>query len=260
MMKRLPGGLAVLFVLLNLFVIADYALAADPQTADAQKKPKPEGRDAPLWESPGTQPATPPIIEKIDKDKLRIGNILIDKKMHTVMMQGTVNMRKGLVEYLACGKHGKLHESVLSLDVNPYNLQIALLLIGLEHGDKPLAAQGASENPKGDPIQIDVAWQTRQHKYIRYNAEKLVINVKTIKPMSVPHWIFTGSQIIDGRFMAAIEQSIIATYHDPFAIIDHPLHTGADDTVYYANTDILPEVGTPVSVTIRPSSRKNANN
>ena len=49
-------------------------------------------------------------------------------------------------------------------------------------------------------------------------------------------------------FMASIGQSYITTYHDPDTIIDNPLSTGGDDTLYEVNKDIVPPVGTPVIV------------
>ena len=51
--------------------------------------------------------------------------------------------------------------------------------------------------------------------------------------------------------MAQVEHSIAATYHDPFAILDHPLPTGADDTLYYANKEVVPPKGTPVTFVVK---------
>ena len=55
--------------------------------------------------------------------------------------------------------------------------------------------------------------------------------------------------------MAQVEHSIAATYHDPFAILDHPLPTGADDTIYYVNSKLVPPKGTPVTFIVK--SKKN---
>jgi len=73
--------------------------------------------------------------------------------------------------------------------------------------------------------------------------EDLVLNYVNNKPMQPTHWVFSGSEIVEGTFVASVEQSIVTTYHDPFTIIDNPLPTGADDTVYGANKSILPEIG-----------------
>ena len=73
--------------------------------------------------------------------------------------------------------------------------------------------------------------------------------------MKKTHWVFTGSQIINGRFMAQVEHSIAATYHDPFAVLDHPLATGADDMLHYANSEVLPPKGTPVTFVIKSKTQ-----
>ena len=86
-------------------------------------KEKPAGRDAPLWDrNNGPDPAASalPAIKKISKGIFSLGNITVNKLEGFVSLNGEVNMDEGLVEYLACGSSGKLHESVLKLDVNPY--------------------------------------------------------------------------------------------------------------------------------------------
>ena len=66
-------------------------------------------------------------------------------------------------------------------------------------------------------------------------------------------WIFVGSRIHDGLFDAQVEGNIVTTYHDPATIIDNPLDSGGDDTVYGVNSRLVPRVGTPVTLTLRPA-------
>lgn len=222
----------------------------DAAKASQEKLP---GRDAPLWDKGSPQEiAGLPLVRKISEGVFEVGNITVNKPQGFVSVNGTVNMDEGLVEYLACGFRGKLHESVLNLDVSPYYLQVALLLIGLEPGDKPLEFQGAPGIPQGDPVELWVSWENKDKKRVHYRAEDLILNVALQKPMPHTHWVFTGSQIIDGRFMAEVEHSIVATYHDPFAIFDHPLQTGSDDTLYHVNTKVVPPKGTPVTFVVKP--------
>ena len=215
-------------------------------------KEKPAGRDAPLWDNgPDPAPSTLPAIKKISKGIFSLGNITVNKPEGFVSINGEVNMDEGLVEYLACGSRGKLHESVLKLNVDPYYLQIALLLIGLEPGNKPLEFQGDPGIPEGDPVDIWVSWTDKDKKTVRHRAEKLIFNKATKKTMKHTRWVFAGSQVIDGRFMAQAEHSIAATYHDPFAILDHLLPTGGDDTLYFVNRAVVPPKGTPVTFVIK---------
>ncbi|MFH2093860.1 MAG: YdjY domain-containing protein [Pseudomonadota bacterium] len=220
------------------------------QTIEQKQQPVP-GRDAPIWDKNKNQEnAMAPAIKKLKDGILQIGNIMVNKNEGSVLVQGQVNMQEGLVEYLACGVYGKLHESVLKLYSEPFHIQIALLLLGLEPGEKHLGRQGAHGIPEGDPIDILVSWFDDQ-KTITHRAEELLLNTKTGQTMEKTHWIFTGSQIVKGKFMAQVEHSIASTYHDPYAIIDHPLKTGTDDTLYVANNKILPPKGTTINFLIK---------
>ena len=220
--------------------------------AETLVKEKPVGRDAPLWDnSPDPAAYTLPAIKKISKGIFRIGNIIVNKSKGFVSINGEINMDEGLVEYLACGPRGKLHESVLKLDVDPYYLQIALLLIGLEPGNKPLEFQGDPGIPEGDSVDIWISWTGKDKKTVKHKAEDLIFNKAAKKTMKHTHWVFAGSQVIDGKFMAQVEHSIASTYHDPFAILDHVLSTGGDDTVYFVNKTVVPPKGTPVTFVIK---------
>jgi len=190
----------------------------------------------------------PPIVMK-DGNILKIGDLTINRKERFVSMKGEINMAAGIVEYLACSGEGKLHESVLKIYAQPYHIQIALLLLGLKPGNQPIGYQGDTAKPCGDPVKIMVSWQT-DGKEKKVYAEDLVFNQITNKPMEKTIWVFTGSKIVDDNYMAQVEGSIISTFHDPFAIMDHRSDTGADDTLLIANEKLLPLKGTKIMVKI----------
>ena len=76
---------------------------------------------------------TPPIV-KLSPTTYKIGNIFLDVENRQVQFPGKVNMEKGIIELLACAPGGKMHESVLVMDIVPYHLQVSLLLLGLNYG------------------------------------------------------------------------------------------------------------------------------
>ncbi len=71
------------------------------------------------------------------------------------------------------------------------------------------------------------------------------------KPMAPGDFIFTGSVIRNGVFMAQVEKSIIAIYHDPVAMIDNPAPEGGSDELWYVNPQAVPPAGTDVVVSIQ---------
>ena len=206
-------------------------------------------------QSQAPKPKPPPEAEKVGDDLYRVGKMTVDLKAKTATCSGKVNMQKGMVEYLAVAPQGKLHESVLNLDVRPLHLQVALILLGLEPKGG-LRYQGDKQVPKGSPVDVFVAWE-RNGKKVRVPATDLVWDIVKKKPMDAAPWVFSGSMVTKEQgFVADIELSLIATFRDPAAIVNNALPSGADDTVYKVNERITPPWGTPVIVTLTPRASK----
>jgi hypothetical protein len=191
-------------------------------------------------------------VEKIGDDLYRVGKMTVDLKAKTATVGGTINMSKGMVEYFACAPHGKLHESVLSVDVRPLHLQVALILLDLEPKGG-LRYQGDTQVPKGSPVDVWVTWQ-RAGKVTKVRAEEMVWDIPRKQPMQRKPWVFSGSRIDGNGFVADRGLSLIATYRDPDAIVNNALPSGSDDTVYKSNERIVPPYGTPVTVILSPAA------
>lgn len=188
-----------------------------------------------------------PSIQMLQPGIFDVGGCTIIKEHSRVEFPAIINMKEGLLEYLIVSSSGKLHESLLSTKIEPFALQIALLLTGVEGSTNPLAMQGQAAKPEGDLVNIWLSWvEQGQEKKIRIEQAIFADN----KPAIDIPWVFTGSVIIDGVFMAQVEKSIVAVYHDPTALIDHQMESGASDEVWQVNSAIVPEVGTSVKVTI----------
>lgn len=224
-------------------VRARAAIAALALALAAASGPRPAAQEAP-------QP--PPEAEKIGDDLYRIGRLTVDLKSKAAACAGKINMRRGPVEYLAVAPGGKLHESVLALDVRPLHLQVGLILLGLEPKGG-IFRQGDTRVPQGSPVEIHVSWQSGS-RTVRVRGEELVWDIPKKRPMEPRPWVFSGSLVRDGIFLADEERSLVAVYRDPAAIINNVLPTGADDTVYKVNERIVPAYGTPVTFTVTPAA------
>ena len=166
-----------------------------------------------------------------------------------VIATGWVNQTDGAVEVLACGPKGKVHESVFVLALNPLDLQAALLLAGLKGGE-PMPDIGVGP-PNGSPLDIYVDW--RQDGEARTaRAETFLWNVQEDAVVPETPWTFTGSFVRDGQFKALVEESLVVTFWDPFAIIDLPLPCGADDEIIHVNSNAVPPVQTPITMRFVP--------
>lgn len=217
------------------------------QTSERSSQKPPFFPPVPAPDSPAVQKAVPGIV-KISPGVFEVGGCRLSKAEGWVQFDAAVNMNQGLLEYLIVSESGKLHESLLRTTVDPYALQLAFLLIGLEGTSQPLSAQGDRKTPTGDRVTVLV--RVRDDTSVREVPIERWVRVKDKVLDHVP-WVFTGSVIVDGVFMASVEKSIMAVYHDPVALIDHALEEGAEDEIWFANEKTVPPVGTPVEVVVK---------
>jgi hypothetical protein len=192
--------------------------------------------------------------ERVSPGVYRIGEIVVNKAEKTITFPAVVNMNKGLLEYLLVRSGGKTHESLFRTSIEPYNLQIACLLLDLFGTDKPLAFQGAPETPKGDPVSISVERVLDNGRSQIVNPKEWIVKTVDGEQLNPPdlNWIFTGSIINNGRFASQVDGSIIALYHDPVAMIGNASVGGESDKVWFVNEKTAPPVGTKVTITIMP--------
>ncbi|MDY6837599.1 MAG: YdjY domain-containing protein [Thermodesulfobacteriota bacterium] len=199
----------------------------------------------------GERPNTPPV-RMIGPGEFEIGGVRILKKKERVEFPAAINMDEGLLEYLIVGASGKLHESLLRTEVKPYSVHIALLLLGLEGTTNPLGYQGEPREPEGDPVDIRVKWHDKG-TLKEGPIEDWVLQGE--RPMGKTHWVFTGSFVSEGVFMAEVEKSIVAIFHDPVALIDNPMPEGRSDEVWFVRKGAVPPPGTEVTVIIEKRSK-----
>ena len=177
------------------------------------------------------------------------GDVLLDSATKTVMMTGWVNQTDGLIEVLACGAQGKVHESVLVTPVNALDLQSACLLAGMKAG-KPMKGWGIGP-PEGSPVEVWVEWKAGGET-VKVRAETMALDLRTDGTAEEGPWVFTGSKFEEGRFCAFDEDSLIVTYWDPNAIINLGDPRSGDDQRFVANAAVIPPLGTPVTVYLQP--------
>jgi hypothetical protein len=254
-----------------LLVLMVFSLVVGAGTASAQMPkptlpPPPPPSDTPLvvapppgevpFPPPGPPPMDPerqiqaPPLQMVAPGVYEIGEVRIFKKESKVEFPCQVNMADGLLEYAVVGNYGKVHESLLRTRVEPYALQIALLLLGLEPTTNPLSMQGDPRRPEGSPVNLRVRWQEGELPR-EARIEEWIVNREDGAPMKPTSWIYTGSVVANGVFLAQVERSIVAIFHDPVAMIDNPLPEGGSGKIWFANPDKVPVPGTEVTVVIQ---------
>lgn len=241
-------------------VVCRFVLFLVVFSAMAQEMPEKAG-------SKEVKPGTPPPIRDLGDGLYQIGGVRLNKESRTVMFNGSVNMNKGLVEYLLVGVGGKTHESVFATVIEPYHLHVAMLLLGakgsqIKEGTEPPPAViddtylKNAPDLNGDRVSISVKWKIGD-KVNEAKAEDFLVNGNDNTPMSGGAWIYSGSMLQQGRFLAQEELSIAALVTDPIALINirRPGRDGSQ--TWEADPKKTPPSGTPVEFVVTLEQPEN---
>jgi len=181
-------------------------------------------------------------------------------------------LREGMLEYFACLKGGKEHETLLSLvgsvpadarrpkDFGA-KLNTAIQALGFKRG-RPIRFSPAGTKPAtGEPVYLFVEW-TSGGKTELVRAEDLVWNRVENRPMERGRWVYVGSSYLPGDeagtfdFAADLTAEAVATYSAPNTIIDNTEPGAQDDTVFLAATPRIPEDVVHATLVIRRQDRE----
>lgn len=200
-------------------------------------------------------------VQKTGPQSYRVGAIRIDAAAREICFPAKVNMDEGLIEVVLCTEEGKLHESVFVTAILPMHLHVALVLLGLRPGgnpgwhmpEDPAFRPTGWDRPPGDRVDVYARWDTPKGRQ-QVRAESLLMDERTGRPLPHTSWLFVGSWINSvGAYAADEFGSIVTNYHDPTTVIDNPLEAGQVDDFTFANTAVIPDVGTAVEIRIVPA-------
>ncbi len=199
------------------------------------------------------------IIVKKSDDLYQLKDIEINTSKKTVTIPCTVNMESGLLEVILCRPEGKTHESLLKTNVTPLEFQTALLLLGLDpvnempadpKDEDPLSPYLTLETP-GDSVLIFIGIN-KNGKDIRKPLEHYIRDERTQKSLMPGSWTFRGAVTHrSGHIIIDPDVTMIATYHDPVALMELNNADRFDDELFYVNTSAGLVKDQPVTLIIQ---------
>lgn len=179
-----------------------------------------------------------------------LGPVELDVRERRVSFPAVVNMEAGLIEYLLVTTSGKTHESLLRTDVAPHQIQLALLLLGARGAGTNAFPDSPTQPLPGEPVTLELVWtQAGQPKRVR--AEQAVRDRRRRSPAAEGPWVYTGSRVVEGVFVAELVGSIVAVMEDPDALINNPRPGREDDENWEIQPGVMPPLETPVRVVIK---------
>ena len=227
---------------------------------------------APVVLSQGPPPPKPPPanekkapITKTGDNTYEMGGIQFNSATREIRIPTKVNMTEGVIEYALVTENGKTHESLLNTKVRPFDVNVAMLLCHYEPhaGDiiqllrdptpelKTMAAK-KMEKPGANHVLLTVEWSDKDGKHTA-PIGKWIHNERENKTLDLPFWIYNGSDMGDGIFMADGDGSFISVHFDLVGIIGSNAKWLGDDNNWQLETKAIPPVGSPVTLIISPA-------
>ncbi len=246
-------------LLIVLGFIAGLACAQDRAQVEADSLPLPP-------EPVPAQPVPPakPTVERLDDSHYRIGEVTFDQKTREIRFPAVVNMTEGPLEYAIVHTRGKVHESLLATEISATHLNLALTLLRYPPSPELYALpndKGGLSNkfPKVSKeaqaaarIQVKVEWDDAG-KTRSVPINEWIQHLPKGSAMSATLWVYGGSEIDEGRFVAESTGDIMAIFITNSALINYPGKDNNNDDVWLPFPKRVPAVGTKVTVIIAPN-------
>lgn len=217
------------------------------------------------------KPVSPPGIREIAPGIYQVGGVKLEREARRISFPVKLNMTNGPIEYLLVTAAGKTHESLLTTDIEPQHLQVAMLLLGAKGmqaapltnapAGGPITQALGGRNPPlpGDSVLVEVSWK-KGGQSERKRIEALVFNKRANEPMSAGPFTFTGSRLWQGKFVAQTDGSLISIITDPDAVFNNPRpNRDADDTwVVHGPSVPNADTGLELNITMPPIAKSPA--
>jgi hypothetical protein len=242
-------------------IFCSILFAAEPDQAKPEPTPeKPAAEQA--EEKPSDKAA--PSVKKLADGTMQIGEIIFDPMTRQVRVPCTVNMNEGLLEFAVVHENGKIHESLLITKASAMHLNIAMKLLRYVASEELYAIEKergvlSDQFPeveekvrKAARVNLSIEWQ-HEGKTKKVPISDWIMHTRTTKPMSAEPWVYGGSMMYEGQFVAEQNGDIAAIFVSRGSLFLYPGKDNTNDEMWLANTKRIPPQGTSVFFLIEPT-------
>jgi len=210
--------------------------------------------------------ASQPAFVRLDENRFKVGEVEFNKQSRIVSFPAVFNQREGLLEYVLVHDKGKVHESLLRTSIKPTHLNLALKLLRYQTSPELFSLRDEEGFPSGlmprvapavkaaARVEIRLLWKDGDTAHSA-TVNECINNNKNDKVMAAGPWVYGGSAVYDGHFVAEMTGDVIAILTNEAAIFNYPgdsNRVGENYGDWYVLTKAVPAIGTPVSVQIGP--------
>ncbi len=194
--------------------------------------------------------AAPQGIEKLPDGNYKLESVTIRTAKRELAFPALFVLSEGALEVIVAKPEGRLHETLLVTETSAVKIQTALYLLKARNGarskDKPNLKQGTL-------VDIDIEWTDDKGMSRREPIEEWIRDRRTDAPMKRIGWVFTGSGIHQGKFLADSEGNIVINWSQGATVLDSPDPESEDDTLHTVNSaKPQPTLHPDVTVVFRP--------
>jgi hypothetical protein len=209
-------------------------------------------------------PPEKPKVERLDENRFRVGDVILDQKTREVSFPALVNMREGLLEFLVVHEHGAIHEALFSTKCSPTDINVALTLLRYKPSkelyripEKP----GGRLSDKFYEVPEETRLAARIGVFVDYEKDGAKVRVpvsewirndKAKKVMPPTHWVYGGSEFYRATFIPETTGEIAAIFITNTALLNFAGTDNLDDEVWTVMTAQVPEIETKVTLVFAP--------
>ena len=216
--------------------------------------------------APDPQPAAvagKPSVTQLDDARYQIGGVIFNRLNREIRFPAKMNMSEGLIEYVVVLQKGHVHEAFLLADISPTDLNLAFTLLRYKPSPELFSEIEESGHPSGilpevplpvkasARIAIEVEW-THSGTTHRCTLNEWFQSRSSQTTMIPGPWLYTGSSSSEGVYIPELSGDVISVKPDRYAVVNYPGTDNVDQPSWYPSLQLVPPVGTDVTVIISP--------
>lgn len=230
--RDLLGSMGLLLVMGLVLAAAAWGQPDDSQRGDANASPDPH-----------------PELTRLSPSE----KVWLDREGGRVVVGGEVVLQRGQIEFFACPRRTKEHESVVAVDASARLVHTGLLAIGLQAGE-PVQFAPEYRAARGPLVRVTVQWTDAEGRPQSRDAREWIRNTRTGEAMETD-WVFAGSsfwrdEATGEEYYQADGGDLVCVSNFPTATLDLPIASSqSNEALLFEVFDSrVPARGTPVEL------------
>ena len=185
----------------------------------------------------------------------RVGAVTLDANKKQISLPVAINMNDGPLEYLVVTGKGKTHESLLVTHAEPFHIKVAMLLLNCKGSDGRLIPEDDEKPIPGEQVKVELHWKEEDQQK-KSALEHFVQRVDKKKVTEGP-FVFNGSRVFQGTFLAQRDGSIVSLITDNAALFNNPRLGRDDDEIWRPQPKGLPPLDSNGTLVIKILKKTN---